>query len=68
MSASIVTSVLSWVKPGYSRKYNSSHDVLAMAMLGMDKAVGRAGSRENETRNGGGRESKAGEGYRSREK
>lgn len=54
MSASILTSVLSWVKLGYSRKHNSSHSVLAVVILGMDKAVGRAGSRENETRNGGG--------------
>lgn len=53
MSASIVTSVLSWVKPGYGRKHNGSQEVLAVAILGMDKAVGRAGSRENETRNGG---------------
>lgn len=54
MSASIVTSVLSWVKPGYGRKLNGDWDELAVAILGMDKAVGRAGSRQDEAGNGGG--------------
>lgn len=54
MSASIVTSVLSWVKPGYGRKLNGSRDELPVAILGMDKAVGTVGSRQDEARNGGG--------------
>lgn len=66
-SASIVT-LLSWVTPGHGRKLNDSQGVLAVAILGMDKGVGRAGSREDEARKRGGGESKAGEGYRSLEK